>query len=89
MKSSDFLIAVLSAITPKTGDVIATKSVEKPIATNYDDTIKIFKTLNKSDVFFLEAIAYRSHEQTKFVINKITEITINFFIISPVIKLNC
>ena len=32
MKSSDFLIAVLSAITPKTGDVIATKSVENPIA---------------------------------------------------------
>ena len=46
---------------------------EKPIATNYDDTIKIFETLDKSDVFFLEAIAYRSHKQTKFVINKIIE----------------
>ena len=46
---------------------------EKPIATNYYDTIKIFETLDKSDVFFLEAIAYRSHEQTKFVINKIIE----------------
>ena len=46
---------------------------EKPIATNYYDTIKIFETLAKSDVFFLEAIAYRSHEQTKFVINKIIE----------------
>ena len=46
---------------------------EKPIATNYDDTTKIFKVLDKSDVFFLEAIAYRSHEQTKFVIDKIIE----------------
>ena len=46
---------------------------EKPIATNYDDTIKIFETLYKSDVFFLEAFAYRLHEQTKFVINKIIE----------------
>ena len=45
---------------------------EKPIATNYDDTVKIFEKLNKSEVFFLEAIAYRSHEQTKFVVNKIT-----------------
>ena len=26
---------------------------EKPIATNYDDTIKIFKKLDESDVFFL------------------------------------
>ena len=41
---------------------------EKTIATNYNDTIKIFETLNKSDVFFLEAIAYRSHKQTKFVL---------------------
>ena len=32
MKSNAFFIAVLSAITPKTGDVIATKSVENPIA---------------------------------------------------------
>ena len=32
MKSKDFLIAALSAITPKTGDVIATKRVENPIA---------------------------------------------------------
>ena len=46
---------------------------EKPIATNYDDAIKIFNTLNESNIFFLEAIAYRSHEQTKFVINKIID----------------
>ena len=25
---------------------------EKPIATNYDDTVKIFKKLDKSDIFF-------------------------------------
>ena len=41
---------------------------EKPIATNYDDTVKIFEKLNNSGVFFLEGIAYRSHEQTKFVV---------------------
>ena len=54
---------------------VAKKNIlcEKPIATNYQDTIKIFETLNKSSVFFLEAIAYRSHDQTKFVINKIKE----------------
>jgi len=46
---------------------------EKPIATNYDDTVKIFEKLNNSGVFFLEGIAYRSHEQTKFVVNKIIE----------------
>ncbi len=46
---------------------------EKPVATNYNDTIKVFETLDKSNVFFLEAIAYRLHEQTKFVINKIIE----------------
>ena len=46
---------------------------EKPIATNYDDTIKIFEKLDKSEVFFLEAIAYRSHEQTKFVVSKIID----------------
>ena len=28
---------------------------EKPIATNYDDTIKIFETLDKSDVFFFRS----------------------------------
>ena len=44
---------------------------EKPAATNYDDTVKIIKKLNKSNTFFQEAIAYRSHKQTKFVLNKI------------------
>ena len=46
---------------------------EKPVTTNYEDTIKIFEKINKSNIFFLEAIAYRSHPQTKFIINKIME----------------
>ena len=46
---------------------------EKPIATNYEDVLKIFKMLKKSNVFFLEAIAYRTHPQTEFVIKKIKE----------------
>ena len=44
---------------------------EKPVTTNYLDTIKVFEEFNKSDVFFLEAIAYRTHPQTSFVIDKI------------------
>ena len=46
---------------------------EKPVTTSYSDTVKVFDTLNKSNVFFLEAIAYRTHPQTQFVINKIIE----------------
>ena len=46
---------------------------EKPVTTNYQDAKKVFEILNKSDVFFLEAIAYRTHQQTKFVIKKIKE----------------
>ena len=46
---------------------------EKPLTTNYQDAKKVFETLNKSDVFFLEAIAYRTHQQTQFVIKKIKE----------------
>ena len=46
---------------------------EKPVTTNYLDTVKVFEELNKSNVFFLEAIAYCTHPQTRFVINKIIE----------------
>ena len=46
---------------------------EKPVTTNYSDTVKVFEELNKSNIFFLEAIAYRTHPQTRFVINKIIE----------------
>ena len=44
---------------------------EKPVTANYLDTVKVFEELNKSNVFFLEAIAYRTYPQTRFVINKI------------------
>ena len=44
---------------------------EKPLSTNYEDAIKIFDKIKKSTIFFLEGIAYRSHEQTEFVVNKI------------------
>ena len=46
---------------------------EKPVTANYLDTVKVFEELNKTNVFFLEAIAYRTHPQTRFVINKIIE----------------
>ena len=49
---------------------------EKPVTTNYKDTLKIFEKINKSNIFFLEAIAYRSHPQTKFKINGNTDILI-------------
>ena len=46
---------------------------EKPVTTNYLDVVKVFEVLNKSSVFFLEGLAYRTHPQTNFVINKINE----------------
>ncbi len=46
---------------------------EKPVTTNYSDAIRVFDELNKSNIFFLEAIAYRTHPQTKLVINKIIQ----------------
>ena len=44
---------------------------EKPIATNYEDTVKIFIKLKKSNVFFMEALAYMSHPQTDFILKKL------------------
>ena len=35
---------------------------EKPIATNYDDTIKIFEKLDKSEVFFFELFFYEIYK---------------------------
>ena len=46
---------------------------EKPVTTKYSDTIKVFEELNKSKVFFMEGIAYCTHPQTQFIINKIVE----------------
>ena len=46
---------------------------EKPITTSFLETTKIFDKLNDSNVFFLEAIAYRTHPQTHFVLKKIKE----------------
>ena len=37
---------------------------EKPIATNYDDTIKVFETLDKSDVFFLKDVLFQNFHRT-------------------------
>jgi predicted dehydrogenase len=44
---------------------------EKPVTTNHSDALKIFEALEKSKVFFMEAIAYRSHPQIDYVIQKI------------------
>ena len=46
---------------------------EKPVCTSYTEVLKIFDALNKSNVFFSEAIAYLLHPQTQFIINKIYE----------------
>ncbi len=46
---------------------------EKPVTIDYLNTVKVFEELSKSKVFFLEAIAYRTHPQTQFVIDKIIE----------------
>ena len=43
---------------------------EKPMALDENEANQVFRQLTKSKVFFLEAIAYRSHPQTK-TINKI------------------
>ena len=55
---------------------------EKPISINYEESLNVYKKLNNSRVFFMEAIAYRSHPQTNFVINEIKKKTIGdvFFI---------
>ncbi len=44
---------------------------EKPMTLNKDESTKVFTQLNKSKVFFLENIAYRSHPQTNEIVNKI------------------
>ena len=62
-----------SDIIIKTIDAQKNILCEKPVTTNYSDTMKVFNELNKSNVFFLEAIAYRTHPQTDFVIKKITD----------------
>ena len=49
---------------------------EKPASVNYEESLNIYNKLLKSKVFFMEAIAYRSHEQTNFVINEIKKNTI-------------
>ena len=49
---------------------------EKPASVNYEESLNIYKKLLRSKVFFMEAIAYRSHPQTNFVINEIKKNTI-------------
>ena len=44
---------------------------EKPMTLNQNDTEKVFNCLNSEKVFFLENIAYRSHPQTKKIIDLI------------------
>ena len=80
LNSNEIDSIYISTLNNSHADIIikATKSkknilCEKPITTNYADTVKVFEELNKSNVFFLEAIAYRTHPQTDFVINKIIE----------------
>ena len=44
---------------------------EKPMILNDQEMIKVFDELNRSKVFFLENIAYRSHPQTSEIVNQI------------------
>lgn len=44
---------------------------EKPMSLSFFETKKIFDSLYKSNVFFLENIAYRSHPQTSEIIRQI------------------
>ena len=44
---------------------------EKPMTLTKGESKKVFDELNKSKVFFLENIAYRSHPQTNEIVNKI------------------
>ena len=45
---------------------------EKPMTLTETESKQVFNQLNKSKVFFLEAIAYRSHPQTIEIINRIS-----------------
>jgi len=68
---------------------------EKPMTLTKDESKKVFDQLNKSKVFFLENIAYRSHPQTNEIINKIlnneigniTKVESSFgFRVNPILK---
>ena len=41
---------------------------EKPITMNFKDTLSIFEKLKKTDLFFMEALPYRAHPITSFLI---------------------
>ena len=55
--------------------IVAKKNIlcEKPLAVNLKQALEIKKSLNTSKIFFLEAIAYRSHPQINYVIDIIKE----------------
>jgi predicted dehydrogenase len=68
---------------------------EKPMTLTKDESKKVFDQLNKSKVFFLENIAYRSHPQTNEIMNKIlnneignvTKVSSSFgFRVNPILK---
>jgi predicted dehydrogenase len=63
-KHSDLIIKIAEA---KKGILC-----EKPMTLTENESKKVFNQLNKSKVFFLENIAYRSHPQTKGIINLIS-----------------
>ncbi|MDB9760712.1 Gfo/Idh/MocA family oxidoreductase [Pelagibacteraceae bacterium] len=46
---------------------------EKPMTLTYEETLEISKKLKSSKVFFMEAIAYRSHPQIDFIIQKLRD----------------
>ena len=49
---------------------------EKPISTNYKDTLKIIEALKNKKIFFMEAIPYRAHPLINLIIKTLKEKTI-------------
>lgn len=46
---------------------------EKPMTLTYEETLEISKKLKTSKVFFMEAVAYRSHPQIDIIIQKLRD----------------
>jgi predicted dehydrogenase len=46
---------------------------EKPITTNFKDSLYVYEKLKKSNLFFMEALPYRAHPITNFLIKTIKE----------------
>ena len=78
INSNEIDAIYISTLNNKHADLIkkisrAKKAIlcEKPMTLTENESKEVFNQLNKSKVFFLENIAYRSHPQTKEIVNQI------------------